>query len=86
MIRLIETDEKKANIILRDQLIQELAQANEQGGKLEKDISQVNEQTSSQQQRNDKLTSILVMAEKGNVTIRNTLENCREQLNTALQE
>ena len=79
-----ETLQKHGNTANRDRLVEELAQAEQLGRIKDKQIDETDENLKVQNQKNVKLQGIVDTAEKGNLQIRNTLENCREQLTSAL--
>merc|ERR1711976_249391 len=68
----------------RDRLVEELARAEQLGRIKDKQINETDENLKIQNQKNVKLQGIVDTAEKGNLQIRTTLENCREQLTSAL--
>ena len=80
-----ETRQKYHNTENRDRLVEELAQAEQLGRIKDKQIAETDAQLSVQNGKNSKLQGIVDTAEKGNLTIRNTLENCRTQLTSALE-
>ena len=79
-----ETLQKHGNTANRDRLVEELAQAEQLGRIKDKQINETDENLKVQNQKNVKLQGIVDTAEKGNLQIRKTLENCREQLTSAL--
>jgi len=80
-----ETRQKYHNTENRDRLVEELAQAEQLGRIKDKQIADTDENLKVQSGKNSKLQGIVDTAEKGNLTIRNTLENCRTQLTSALE-
>jgi len=75
---------KRHNIDVRDRLTRELTEAEQLGRIKDKQITETNEALAVQRGKNEKLHSIVAAAEKGNLAIRSTLENCRTQLSEAL--
>merc|ERR1712062_725168 len=79
-----ESRQKKDNTETKNRLIEELARADTLGRIKDKQIDETNSSLSVQRGKNAKLQGIIDTAEKGNIAIRSTLENCREQLTSAL--
>merc|ERR1712142_998716 len=79
-----EERQKRHNIEVRDRLTAELAEAEQLGRIKDKQIEETNAALKIQRDKNSKLQGIVQAAEKGNLAIRTTLENCRAQLSEAL--
>merc|ERR1711879_964343 len=79
-----EERQKRHNIEVRDRLTAELAEAEQLGRIKDKQIEETNASLKVQRDKNSKLQGIVQAAEKGNLAIRSTLENCRTQLSDAL--
>ena len=79
-----EENQKANNIKTRDRLTKELEDAETLAGIKQKQCEETQSKLNVQRGKNSKLQNIVVAAEKGNQQIKNTLENCREQLNAAL--
>ena len=79
-----EERQKRHNIEVRDRLTTELAESEQLGRIKDKQIEETNASLKVQRGKNSKLQGIVQAAEKGNLAIRSTLENCRTQLSDAL--
>lgn len=79
-----ESRQKFGNTKYRDELVEKLAQAEQLGKIKDKSISEVNSSLQIQNGKNSKLQNIVDTAERSNLKIRTTLEDCRDELTQAL--